>query len=332
MNIPVSQLKRFQKISSHVKGSNIIPIHHYLRFGGGKIIKNVNTSFVEYSLTESDEHLLVDENDLYSLLNNTSASFISITLNKGKIELTDGRDTFKLQSPSVKEFNLPPVIQDGKQVELSSSFMEAISQASGFAQFIKDMPTYYGYVHVGEKTVCSGDGIIAFHCPIEEDFKVAIDNKIARVISSYSFHSFQNSDNYYHFYNDEVLFGFAKSEIGWFDIRRLFQQKRDYSFTLDAYDLTSFNSIALSLSKTGHVTISDGKFEMDDNMLDKHHERNVDNVKVPEPFTYNPERMNTIISGLDVESLDFSDSQPAYYISSKDSKATAVIAKISKIK
>jgi hypothetical protein len=88
--------------------------------------------------------------------------------------------------------------------------------------------------------------------------------------------------------------------------------------------------LSLQLSKTALVTISEGKFEMDDILLDKHHERLVDNVKVPAPFTYNPERMNTIINGLDVEALDFSDSKPAYYISSKDSKATAIIAKISK--
>lgn len=330
MNINTNFLKKFQKLSAHCKGSNIIPIHHYLRFGGGKIVKNVNTSFVQYSVPESDEDLLVDENDLYSLVNNTTSSFVTITKKNGKIELTDGRDKFKLQSPPVKEFTMPMPMADGKSTELSKEFMDAVSQASGFAQFVKDMPTYYGYVHVGEKTVCAGDGIIAFHCPVEEDLKVVIDNKIAKIISNCNIDSFQSVDNYYYFYNEEVVFGFAKSEIGWFDIRRIFQQERKFSFSLDATDLTSFNSIALALSKSGIVTISNGKFQMDDDLFDKHHERDVDNVKVPATFTYNPERMNTIIAGLDVEALDFSDSKPAYYISSKDSKATAIIAKISK--
>lgn len=335
MNIPVNFLKKFQKLSAHVKGSNIIPIHRYLLFGGGKIVKNVNTSFVEYSLPNHSEYMsekeyvLVDENDLYSLLAVTSSAFISITQTKKKVELTDGRDKIYLQSPSTNEFNNPP-IADGEHIKLSADFMEVVAKASGFAQFIKEMPSYYGYVHVGEKTVCAGDGIIAFHCPIEEDVKMVIDNKIAQIISKYDIHTFQSSDNYYYFHNTESVFGFCKSEIGWFDIRRLFQQKRDYSFTLDASDLTSFNSLSLQLSKTAMVTISNGKFEMDDTLLDKHHERDVDSVKIPAPFTYNPERMNTIITGLDVEALDFSDSKPAYYISSKDTKATAIIAKISK--
>lgn len=335
MNIPVTHLKRFQKLSAHVRGSNIIPIHHYLLFGGGKIIKNVNTSFIEYSIPDASEYMkegefvLVDENDLYSLLGVTSSSFISITQTKKNVELNDGRDKIKLQSPPTNEFNPPPKAE-GEQVKLSSDFMEAVAKASGFAQFVKDMPTYYGYVHVGENTVCAGDGIIAFHCPIEEDLKVVIDNKIAQIISKFDIISFQSSDNYYYFHSADTIFGFAKSEIGWFDIRRIFQQKREFSFTLDSTDLTSFNSLSLQLSKTALVTISNGKFEMDDMTLDKHHERDVDNVKVPTPFTYNPERMNTIISGLDVEALDFSDSKPAYYISSKDSKATAIIAKISK--
>lgn len=330
MQVQTNHLKKFQKLSSHVSGSNIIPIHRYLRFGGGKIIKNVNSSFIEYSCEmEEDEHYLVDENDLYALLKNTPSSFITIAGKKGKIELNDGRDKILLQSPPVKDFQLPPVAV-GESIPLSSDFMEAVARASGFAQFIKEMPTYYGYVHVGEKTVCAGDGIIAYYRPIEEDVKIVIDNRIAQIISKYDIHTFQSSDNNYYFHNTESVFGFAKSEIGWFDIRRIFQQKREYSFTLDASDLTSFNSLSLQLSKTSMVTISNGKFEMDDILLDKHHERDVESVKIPDPFTYNPERMNTIINGLDVEALDFSDSKPAYYISSKDSKATAIIAKISK--
>jgi len=329
MNIPVSKLKKFEKLSSHVRSSNIIPMHHYLRFGNGKIIKNINTSFVEFILPEADTDMLVDENDLYSLLDITASPFIAITEKKGKIELNDGRDKVILQSPPVKEFSLPPVCAS-ESIKLSKDFMEAVSKASIFAQFIKDMPTYYGYVHVGENTVCAGDGIIAFHCPIEEDLKIVIDNRIAPIISKYDIHSFQAEDNYYYFHNTEATFGFAKSEIGWFDIRRIFQQKREHSFTLDASDLTSFNSLSIKLSKTAMVTISKGKFEMDDILLDKHHERDVDHINIAEPFSYNPERMNTIINGLDVESLDFSDSKPAYYISSKDTKATAIIAKIQK--
>lgn len=336
MNILVNNLKKFQKLSAHVTGSNIIPIHHYLRIGGGKIIKNVNTSFIEYSCDmDDDEHYLVDENDLYALLKNTTSSFISISSKKNKIELNDGRDKIVLQSPPVKEFSLPPVPK-GESIELSDDFMKTVQKASGFAQFVKDMPTYCGYIHVGENTICAGDGIVAFHCPISENVKMVIDNKIARTISEYSkeeglkISTFKETENFYYFMNEQSIFGFAKSEIGWFDIRRIFQQKREYSFTLDSSYLTSFNSLSLRLSKTGVVTISDGKFEMDDILFNKHHERDVDNVNVPAPFTYNPERMNTIISGLDVEALDFSDSKPAYYISSKDSKATAIIAKISK--
>jgi hypothetical protein len=329
MNIKVNDLRKYQKLSSHVKGSNIIPIHRYLRFGDGAICKNVNTSFIRYLLPDANEYLLVDENDLYSLLAVTNSSTISITAKKNKIELNDGRDKILVQSPDFKDFQLPEM-PEAKGTEVSADFMEAVYKASRFAQFIKDMPSYYGYVHIGENTVCSGDGIIAFHCPVEEDVKMVLDHKIAQIIAKYDIHTFQSSENYYYLHNTESVFGFAKPVIGWFDIRRLFQQKRDYSFTLDASDLTSFNSLSLQLSKMAQVTISNGKFEMDDSILDKHHEREVANVKVPAPFTYNPERMNAIINGLDVEALDFSDSKPAYYISSKDTKGTAIIAKIQK--
>lgn len=327
MNIQVNTLKKFQKISSHIKSNGILPIHRYLKFGGGAICKNVGSAFVNYILPESDEELLVEENDLFSLVNQTTTTAISITQKKGKVELWDGRDKIVVQAMKYETFG-NPIPSEGERICISSEFMETLSKASHFAQFIKDAPTYYGHVHIGEKTICAGDGIIAFHCPIEEDVKIVLDNQIAKIISKYGIISFQESENKYYFHTEDAVFGFSKSEVGWFDIRRLFEQPRDYSFTLDASDLTSFNTLSLQLSKTALVTLSNGKIEMIDSELDKYQERPIENVQIDEPFNYRPERMNMLIIGLGLETLDFSNSKPAYYISSKDSKATAIIAKI----
>lgn len=329
MIIPVNQLKKFQKLSSHIKSNNILPIYGYLQFGGGYIRKNVGTAFVNFICKEADEDLLVDESDLFGLLNVTNTTAISITKKGSKIKVTDGRDYFDLVSPKHEEFPNSEV-PAGSPINISEEFMEAVAKASHFATFIKDAPTYYGFVHIGEKTVCAGDGIIIFHCPVEEDVKIVLDNKIAQVLSKYNIHSFQESESHYYFHNSDSVFGFSKPDTGWFDIRRLFQQERAYSFTLDASDLTSFNSLALQLSKACQVTVSDGKLEMNDPYLNKHHERPAENIKIPAPFLYNPEKMNALIAGMDVETMDFSDSKPCYFISSKGTNATAIIAKISK--
>jgi hypothetical protein len=327
MNIPVNHLKKFQKIASHIKSNGILPIHSYIKFGCGAICKNTGTAFVNYNLVEANEEILVDENDLFSLVNQTAASVVSISIKKGKVELWDGRDKIVSQTVKYTLFG-NPVPASKERIELSPEFIDAVEKASHFSQLAKDLPTHYGYVHVGEKTVCSGDGIIAFHCPVEENMKIVIDSRVAQTISKHNILSFGESDNSYYFYSEDAVFGFSKSEVGWFDIRRIFAQSREYAFTLEASDPTSFNSLSRQLSKTALVTISAGKIEMNDSELDKYHERPLDNVKIQEPFNYNPDRMNALIEGLGLEELDFSDSKPAYYVSSKDTRATAIIAKI----
>lgn len=329
MNIPVNHLKKFQKLASTIKGSNILSMHGYLKFGNSGICKNVNTSFIQYGLPEADEEILVSEHDLYSLLAVTSSSFININLKKGKVELNDGKDKIFLPMPNIKEFNEPPKA-DTDPVKLSEDFMDALFNASNFALMIKDMPTHYGFVHINEGTVCAGDGIMAYHCPVEEKFKAVIEGTIAKFISKQSVHSFCESHSYNYFFTPDAIFGFGKSEIGWFDIRRLFAMPRKFSFTIDAADISSFNNLSLQLSKTALVTVSEGKLEMTDILFDKYHERPADNIKSVEPFSYNPERMNIAMNGIGLNEIDMSDGGPCYFLSNKEVKATTIIAKIKK--
>ncbi len=329
MNIPVNKLKKFQKLASNIKTNGILPIYGYLRFGGGCICKNVGTSFIEYNLEEADEEILVDEHDLFSLLNHTSSSFISITLKKGKVELNDGRDKLLLNTVKYSDFNAP----DSKKKEplaVSAEFMDAVSKASHFAVPVKDMPTYYAYVHIGENTVCAGDGHMIFHCPVEEDLSIVLEGKIAQFVAKQGVTAFADTGNYHLFFTLDAVLGFAKSELNWFNIKKVFERPREYSFTLDVSDITSFNSLSLQLTRDPMVTISNGKFEMNDMLLDKSYERAAENIKVKEPFSYSPEKMNIAVNGLDCQEIDFSDGGPCYFLSNKDVKATTIIAKITK--
>lgn len=293
------------------------------------ICKNVSSSFIKFDMDGSDEELLVNEQDLYSLLNATSSSFINITKNKGKIELTDGKDRFLLQSPPVTDFNMP-TIPDSETTTVSGAFLNAVSSASAFTQFIKDMPTYYGFIHIGEGSVCAGDGIIIYHCPVEENIKLVLEGSIAKFLSKLDIQSIGIADNYYYFLTNDCTIGIAKPSEGWFDIRKVFKNKREYSFTGSSSDIVSFNTLSLQLSKTALVTLSNGKFEMTDMLFDKYHERIAENIKIESPFSYNPDRMNTVINGLDCEEIEFHDAAGCYFLSSKDTKATTIIAKINK--
>lgn len=329
MNIPVNQLKKFQKLASNIKSNGILPIHGYLKFGGGSICKNVGSSFIEYKLPESNEDILVDEHDLFSFLNQTPSSFINISLKKGKLELNDGRDKVILQQMKYSDFHFPD-LKDIVEVPISEEFMDAVLKASNFAQVVKDMPTYYAYVHIAENTVCAGDGLMIFHCPVEENISLVLEGRIAQFVAKQGVTSFGTAGNYHLFITPEATLGFAKSDTGWFNIKRVFERPREYSFSLAASDILSFNSLSMQLTRDPMITISDGKIEMNDMLLDKYHERELQGVKIKEPFTFNPQKMNVALNGLDCEEIDFSDGGPCYFLSNKDVKATTIIAKIQK--
>jgi hypothetical protein len=330
MNIKTAELRAFQKLASHIKGSGVLPIHGYLKFGGGGICKNVSTSFIRFDLTEADEDMLVPENDLYSLLAVTRSEFINITTAKvGKILLSDTKDKIYIQTPKVAEFNIPPV-PETTQHTLSEDFSDALSRAACFAQFIKDMPTYYGYVHIGKKTICAGDGIIGLHYPVSDDFEATIEGTAAKFIASLNPHSYSVSEAYHFFFTDGAQIGLSKSIIGWFDIRKIFEYPKAYEFTADPSDVLSFNQLSMKLTQAPVVTMSKGKFEMNDMLLDKYHEREDQSLTLEAPFTYNPEKMNVLLNAIGGSETEFHHSAPCYFITHKDTKATAFIAKIGK--
>jgi len=327
MNIKVTDLKRFQKLASNLKESGIIPMQRYLRFGNGEVCKNIHHSFIKFKMPDANEDMLIPEKDLYSLTQDTVSEYLNIVIKKNHVTISDGRDKITVQTPSIKEFQEPPTCEY-EYIEISGDFLNALLKASHFSQFIKDMPTYFGYVHVGEKTICAGDGTIAFHCPIKEDVKIVIEGSIAQFLGKQEINAFAEDSSCYYFNSDEARYGYSKSIIGWFDMRKIFSQTKKYAFTLEDNDLKSFNALSLRLKQYPIVTIHNGKMTMYDPDCDKSQERLDERLNVEEPFSYPPERMNMLISGLGIKELDFYDGGTLYYINNKENKEAAIIAKI----
>lgn len=329
MNIKVSDLRRFKKYADKITGANILPIAGYLKFGDKKIVKTAFSSFVQFDCEDAIEPILVEERLLNGLLDQTPSDFINISKKGNKVTLSDGRDKFVFQVPDIKEFPAIASPQDEK-TPLSSEFMEAIGMAGNFSLPMGDIPEKYMYVHVGGKAVCAGDGIVGFHCPITEPLVMVIEKKISQMLGKYSVSSFSESENYYFFTTNDAVLGFGKQSIGWMDIRHVFKATGNRTFSASSGDIQSFNSLSMKASAACIVTMSKGLFEMSDPLYDIKHERPAENLELPEPFTYNPGKMNTLLSALGCEELDFYDINGGYFIKSADTKATAIIAKISK--
>jgi hypothetical protein len=329
MNIKVSDLKKFQKYAANIKTNKILPIYGYLKFGDGTIVKNISTSFVVFDCEDAKESVLVDEHLLNSLLNVTTSEFINISIKGNKVTISDTRDKIVFQAPAVKEYSALPKMGSDK-MQVSDGFIEALGMSANFAVNMADIPEKYMYVHIGEKTICAGDGIIGFHCPVEESMKIVLEKKIAQLLCKYNISAFSQSDSYYFFYTPEAVLGFAIQSIGWMDIRRVFADIPKVTFTTMSSDIQSFNALSMQASASCIVTMETGKLEMNDMLSDIKHDRPAENLVLPEPFTYAPSKMNTVLSALGSEEIDFHEGKGMYYIKSSDTKATAIIAKINK--
>jgi len=329
MNIKVSDLRRFQKLASNIKSNSILPIYDYLKFGGGKIVKSVGHAFLEFSCKDADEYILVEEHDLNSLLNQTPSEFINISIKGGKTVLDDSRDKIPFQTKSAKEFPETPV-PSSERHDLSPEFLEVLGMAANFSENYKATAHYYMYVHVGEKTVCSGDGIFGFYSPVAEDFKMVIEKRIAQFVSKCNTQAFAQSDNFYFFYTPEAVMGFSQQVIGWADLRKYLIGGDKLTFSASASDIGSYCALSMQIAEKSVVTMQTGKFEMYDMLRDKGVERPAENLKLPESFSFDPSRMSRLISALGVEELDFYDGKGLYYVKSSEINSSAIIAKIHK--
>ena len=330
MNVKTNDLRKFQKLSSHIKASGILPSSDCIKFGDGAIIKNAHSSFVSYDCQDSNESMLVDEHALWGLVNATSSDFINIVLKGPKVILSDGRDKIPVPAVSIKEYGELPAY-DGDKKDISIEFLQSLGRAAEVCSAPQQIANLYMYVHIGENAICAGNGFMGVYFPIEEDYKMVIEKKVANTLSKFSFTSFAESQGHHFFFGDGMFMGFSKQEIGWADLKRVLSGGKDRTFSIAASDILSYNSLAMYLSKDfGMVTMKTGEFEMDDTIREISHSRPADGIVLPEPFTYNAENMNKCVSALGVEELDFYVCEKAYYIKSTETKATAIIQKIYK--
>lgn len=331
MNIKVSDLRSFAKLSSHIKGSGILPSSNCIKFGGGTIVKNVSSAFVSQNCADSTEEVLVDETVLWPLVNQTYSEFINIVVKGNKTLISDGQE--KIQTPLVdmKEFNRLP-IPESERVFISRTFLDSLGKASEACVPIAVPANLYMYLHVGYNSICAGNGFMAVHFPIEEELTMVLEKKVGQLLANLNVAEFAQSKSHYFFYGSEMFVGFSKQEIGYFDMKKLLTGGDKVSFSLSSTDLLSFNRLSMSLSVKGSavVTISDKKIEMYDAVKEISQSRDMEGVKLSEPFSFKPENMNMAILPMDVETLDFYDGKGLYYIKSPDTSATAIIAKISK--
>lgn len=331
MVIKVSDLRKFKDLASHVKRQKNLDIDSYVRFGGGSISKNAYESCIKFDCADSNEEFLIHEDDLYPLISGTSSETVSFTKGKKGVVVSDGRDKFPALTTEFDKFLEMPSIPDNT-TPIDGDFLSVLGKSWPICSSDENQGmAYYAYVHIGNETMCSGDGAVGFMHPIKQLIKTCIKREVASVISKHEFESFSESDAFYFFHAPGFLMGFRKTDVVYVDIRFAFECKAPISFTYSSADLKSFNTLFLKRSKTPVCTFVKGGIDAYDIYLEnKVQKREAEQIKVTEEFSFNPEKTNRLLDSLEVEVIDFHIGGNICYLKSTDTPAVALIAKIMK--
>lgn len=333
MDIKVVDLKKFKDLASHVRRQKNLDIDSYVRFGGGSISKNAYEACIKMDCPDSDEDFLIHEDDLYPLISGTAAPTINIIKNKkGNVIVSDGRDKFPALTTEFQQFLKMPDIPS-ETISIDGEFLSALQKSWPLcaSDETQGMP-FYAYVHIGNGTICSGDGVVGLIRHIPQSIKIPIKREVAAVISKNEFDAFSENEAFYFFHAPGLVMGFRKTVVGYTDIRFAFDCKTDLSFTYGASDLRSFNTLFIKRSKHPVCSFVSGGLEAYDLYIsDKVQKRSVEQIVVDGEFSFNPEKTNRLMDSMGVETLDFYKGNNMYYVKSIDTKSIGIIARVMRI-
>lgn len=332
MNIKVSDLKGFKDLASHIKRQNRLDIDSFVRFGDGVITKNAYEAAIKFDCADSNEEFIIHEDDLYALISGTPAEVISISKNKnGVVIVSDGRDKFPAQTTVYQNFLEMPNIPE-KTSSIDGNFLTALGKAWPICASDENQGmAFYAYVHIGNETICAGDGVVGLMHPITQAIKFPIKREVAAIVSKYEFDGFSESEAFYFFHAPGLVMGFRKTVVPYMDIRFAFDCKVERTFTYSAADLKSFNVLFLKRSKFPVCAFVKGGMDAYDMYTtDKVQKREVEQITIAEDFAFSPDKVNRLLDSIGTETLDFHKGKDMYYVKSSDTTAIGIIARVMK--
>jgi hypothetical protein len=333
MIIKKSDILRFKDLAADIRRQKNLMVDSYIRFGGGKILKNAYECMIQYDCSDSNEELLISEEYIYPLATTSSAEFITIKKEGKGLKLMDGKEVVKVPTIETKNFLAIPKIIPQTDV-LDAEFIKSLKRAWPLCSPDEEKAAkpMYAYTLIGNNAICSGDGICGLRIPISQNITLALRGDIARSISNHKWTGFSQSDTNVFFHMDGVVVGFSKTSVPYVDIRYVFDFDTEFAFSYAASDLESFNKLFMKYSKFPYCSFKKGCLDAWDMYSEETLTRPAEQINVSDEFGFSPIAMNKILSALDCEDIDLYKGKSFYYVKSKDSTASTFIMQMSKEK
>jgi len=321
--------------------NDIQPVLQFLRVkvegDFATITKNNNRAFIVKSIAnDSDDcEFLIDEKTLYDFMNACEGEYITFKTSGLRIEISCGKA--RLFSPTEPP-HLYPNIDTSNENWVQIPKLTSVS-AGICAKLCLDPTVIFGatsHVFAAPDWVGGSDGSIAYFQTLSAASpKLILRREVAQSLSKMSTPQYAQTESYDLFKDGETLFGFVKSEVGFFDgYAGLFRGALEVpiSFSLNKGAMIKFTQLCTQRAPdaTAGATFECSgdtlsmKLVDSGASLDIHMEFPVVSTEKCE-FKFNPEKMTQLLKSLPCDDVYFYPGKQRYFITDKDKTFCSVI-------
>lgn len=311
------------------QGDNNMPILNYIRIQVEGdfcyITKSNNKAFIIKSIPNDSEDcdFLVDENIFNSFVDYSTAEYVNFKIEGIRITLSDINNKRQISpTESAKGF---PFIDSSNEVW--TILPKIALSAAGIASqiiFNGELMNAQSHVFVGRGAVAGADGTIGYYQPIVDPLpEIVLRKEVAETIGKMSSCKYGTNISYDLFSDNDTLYGFVKSELGFFEMSKVFtgiNSDAAPDFSVNKNEIIKFNDWCVKSIKTKGVpatmSVSEGilKLEMMEAKLEINNHANIPVKGDKGVFKYDPKSLTTLLKCLPIEDCYFYPGDHRYWI------------------
>jgi hypothetical protein len=327
--------------SDIILGKESLPVLVFLRIqiegDFATIIKSNMRSFIVKTIPNDSEDclFLVHEQTLYDFLEAADTDFISFESIGTRILISSGRA--KIYSPTEMPHIYPKIdIENSEWTLLPKTATSTAGICSKIILSTDLMVNAQSHVFIGKHFAAGADGSIGYYQAIAEQTPIlCLRKEVAQCVSKMSNCQVSYNASYDLFKSGQTLFGFSKSEIGFFDaMGGLFKGKLDDKwpqFSCSKNNILRFTNLCIARAPKANGATFEIKEEnnlyleliVPEENLDIHLDIQVKGKEAK--FKFNPTLLANLLKVVPSEDVFFYPGNHQYFISDLDRSYVAVI-------
>lgn len=286
----------------------------------------------------SDGSILINEDKLINIAENTMADIIEIKIKGEKILFKSGNNKGEINTGDVSLFHSNDEPTAG-WTPIFAQTLVALESAVNFIEMENDKGTSMPqciHVFIKDKSMIGCDGNISFYKELYDPApQLILRRDIIMAIKDMPGASYSFNSSYDFFKSENIIFGFSKTECPFFDMSQFgrIEQPENLSFILNKDELIKFNNFCINSSKSKLVTsYFDCKssnelrlFYTDPDTGVYNYDTTINVINGSGSFAYRPQHMNRLLRSIPATICYFYKGKNKYYITDETKSFVALI-------